>query len=70
MFTRKSSDFLFARPSFLSGVARVIDIGGTFDVYNTSDDPDRIAIKSDWLIVGRDIEEAISCYEDDLEHVG
>ncbi len=70
MFSKKSSDFLFARPSFLSGAARVIDLGGTFDVYNTSDDPDRLAMESDWSVVGKDIEEAILRHEDELEHVG
>jgi len=70
MFTKKSSDYLFARPSFLSGAARVIDLGGTFDAYNTSEDPDRLAMECDWSMVGKDIEEAIRQYEDKLEHVG
>lgn len=29
---------LFARPSFLSGAARLLDLGGTFDRYNRSPD--------------------------------
>jgi hypothetical protein len=70
MFTKKSSDFLFARPSFLSGAARVIDLGGTFDAYNTNDDPDLLAMESDWSVVGKDIEEAIRRHEDELEQVG
>jgi len=31
-----NSTFLFARPSFLEGVARVMDLGGTLQVYNNS----------------------------------
>jgi len=31
-----NSTFLFARPSFLEGVARVMDLGGTMQVYNNS----------------------------------
>ena len=30
------SDYLFAQPSFLEGVARNMDIFGTLEVYNTS----------------------------------
>ena len=37
MEKRYRTDFLFATPSFLSGAARVLDIGGTFDSYNSSE---------------------------------
>jgi hypothetical protein len=30
------SMLLFAMPSFIGGAARVLDLGGTFDVYNDS----------------------------------
>lgn len=73
MFSKKSSDFLFARPSFLSGAARVMDLGGTFDAYNSSKDPDRLAMECDWGVVGDDIKEAIHLYEveeDEAELVG
>jgi len=52
------TDFLFARPSALSGAGRVIDLMGTFDRYNVSASPeeaDARAIFSDWLAVGRDL---------------
>ena len=52
------TDYLFARPTFLSGVARVFDLGCQFDSYNVSPDPDEAdarAIFSDWLAVGKDI---------------
>ena len=56
------TDFLFARPSFLEGVASALDIGGTLIEYNQSQTPleaDRRAISSDWAIVGQDIQTAL-----------
>jgi hypothetical protein len=50
--------FLFARPSFLEGLARTIDLGATLDEYNQSVSPeqaDLIAIRNDWEIIGEDI---------------
>lgn len=47
--------FLFARPSFLEGIGRLFDIGGTLNEYNTSPTPqeaDRIALTADWMSVG------------------
>ena len=49
---------LFALPSFLTGFARVLDIGATLTEYNTDDDPqeaDRSAMVSDWCAVGDDL---------------
>jgi hypothetical protein len=56
------TDALFARPSFLSGVARVLDLGGTFDGYNHSEseeDADLRALLGDWAAVGADLQRAI-----------
>ena len=69
------SDFLYARPSFLEGMARVMDIGDTLNEYNASDDPDTIALLMDWLAVGQAMRQAIGEYEeaaesDELELVG
>ncbi len=55
MGKRSQSDFLFAQPSFLSGAARVLDLGGTFDQYNTSPDADTAALTSDWFVIGDDL---------------
>ncbi len=52
------STFLFARPSFLEGMARIIDIGGVLNVYHTARTPqeaDAIASACDWSAVGQDI---------------
>lgn len=54
--------FLFAMPSMLSGAARLLDFGGWFDSYNTSETPeiaDAIAIYSDFRIVGQDLQKAM-----------
>jgi hypothetical protein len=55
------TDFLFATPSFLSGIARVLDIFGIFDSYNESRDgkeADAKAMFSDWSMVGYDLKSA------------
>ncbi len=53
------SDFLFARPSFLSGLARSLDIFGHYDEYNLSrseQEADYRALLCDWLIAQQDID--------------
>ena len=53
---------LFALPSFTSGIARVVDVGGKFASYDTSrsdEEADRKALRSDWRAVGKDIEDAM-----------
>jgi hypothetical protein len=52
------SDFLFARPSWLSGLARLVDIFGVFDSYNrsrTGEEADARAQYTDWCVVGHDL---------------
>jgi hypothetical protein len=63
------SDFLFAQPSFASGVARVLDLWGQFDEYNTSatgEEADTKAIACDWMVVGDDF---LKAYRQCLETV-
>lgn len=65
---RTATDFLFARPSFVSGIARLVDFGCLFDQYNNSQSPleaDVRASVSDWLSVGDDILAAIDAGIDD-----
>jgi len=60
------SDFLFAQPSFFTGMARTLDIGATFDVYNvsaTTQQADARAIFSDWRMVGQDLAEAMDAFQ-------
>lgn len=55
---KQYTDFLFPTSTFLTGVARVLDLFGTFDRYNVSRTPeeaDALAIASDWQMVGQDL---------------
>ena len=56
------STFLFARPSFFEGCARVLDFGNTLQEYNQSATPqeaDFRAIVADWSAVGEEIQLAL-----------
>ncbi|HEX9990764.1 MAG TPA: hypothetical protein VGE45_20090 [Chloroflexia bacterium] len=56
------SAILFAHPSFLSGLARALDIGGTLTEYNKSvsvHQADMLALRADWMAVGEDIRAAL-----------
>ena len=53
---------LFARPSFIEGVARLIDMGATLDSYNTSPTPeevDRRALAGDVAAVAHDFRQVL-----------
>lgn len=54
--------YLYARPSFIEGIARILDFGNTLQVYNTSsgaDDPDAWALATDWYAIGEDMKRAV-----------
>ncbi len=56
------TDFLYARPSFLEGCARVFDFANSLSVYNTSTDPeagDKRALWADWHAIGDDLRAAM-----------
>ena len=62
------SDFLYARPSFLEGVARIFDLRGTLNEYNvspTGKEADAVAIWSDWAAIGQDMRDAIGEFEEE-----
>ena len=57
------SDYLFAQPSFLEGVARNLDLLGTLEVYNTSntaEDADRRAQREDVIALHTDMQKAVN----------
>jgi hypothetical protein len=59
------SFFLFARPSFVGGVARLFDFGGTLNTYNisaTSEMADARAFYEDWKAIGDDMRAALENY--------
>lgn len=60
---------LYARPSFVEGVSRNMDIFNTLRAYNespTAVEADIVALKSDWHVVGDDLRFSISNYEHKL----
>ena len=60
------TDYLFAEPSFLSGVARLLDLFGQFDDYNDSPSAasaDARAMYSDWRVTGEDLAGAMMVIE-------
>jgi hypothetical protein len=66
MSTNKLSEYLYAKPSFWEGIARLMDISGSLSVYNTALTPteaDNLALLSDWLVVGDDLRESITLFE-------
>ncbi len=61
-----SSSDLFARPSFIEGIARIVDLGGNLQEYNVSEteaEADENAIGNDWRIVGQDLSNSFKRYE-------
>jgi hypothetical protein len=53
-----NTDFLFARPSFIEGMARTIDLSGTLQEYNksaTENEADGWAVYQDFKAVGGDL---------------
>lgn len=57
-----STFFLFARPGFIEGMARVLDLGGTLNEYNRFLSPeaaDAVALRQDWEAVGLDLMAAV-----------
>jgi hypothetical protein len=66
LFKNYYSDFLFARPSFWSGMARIFDLGGTLNIYNVSrseSEADIRALHQDWSAVGESIRAAYNEYK-------
>jgi hypothetical protein len=60
------TSFLFAKPSYIEGIARVIDLGSTIDEYNsviTPEQADFLSIRNDWEVIGEDIAIVIEAEE-------
>ena len=66
----KSRVHLIVKPSFLTGVARLVDFSRSLNTYNTATSgfkADYDALYSDWLAVGDDLESAINEYAERVE---
>ena len=66
----------YPRPGFFEGLARIIDLGNTLDDhprFRSAPEADTFALRSDWIIVGQDIRNAIGEFKvienDKLTHV-
>ena len=62
------TDFLFAQPSFLTGIARLVDICGLMDDYHprrTEQEADARGLYSDWRITGEDLLRALQTAEEE-----
>ncbi len=60
------ADFLFARPSFRNGVARLFDFWGLYDTHSynniisySAKEADAKALADDWAAVGKDLSFAL-----------
>jgi hypothetical protein len=56
------TDFLVSKGSFIGGVGSVLNLAGTYFLYNSSETPeqaDERAIRSDWEQTGNDIATAM-----------
>ena len=69
----QTNNYTLSTPSFFKGFARVLDLHSTLDIYdiNLIDDDclteDIQAIRSDWVEVGKNIEDSIKQYEQKTE---
>jgi len=64
------SFFLFARPSFIGGAARLFDFAGTLNIYNlsaTGELADVRAFKEDWKAIGDDMRTVLAAYKKEQE---
>lgn len=64
--------FLMERPSFIEGMARVLDLGDFMTGYNTSpsgDEADHAANWADWALIAGDMRRAAQQYVAGIGHV-
>ena len=57
---------LFAEPSSIEGMSRVVDLGATMQIYNISEteqQADFEALRNDWRAIGDDLRYSIRMYE-------
>jgi hypothetical protein len=65
------SSILFARPSFLEGVGRILDFTNLLNEYNRSLTPeqaDELGLRADWHAIGEDMRLAIKQHAGGEEH--
>lgn len=58
--------YLLAKPSFIEGASRVLDLGATLQSYNGSESGERAdytALLNDWIMTGNDIRNSLKKHE-------
>ena len=58
--------YLYSPPSYLSGFARLLDFGNTYDHYNraiTANQADTVGILWDWAAVASDMWKGVAIFE-------
>lgn len=63
------SQFLYATPSFLEGLGRLFDFGGTLTEFNyalTEEQAEYLAMRADWQATGDDLRRAMDAFGKDL----
>ncbi len=54
------TSFLFADAGFVTGIASAFNVPGNFYTFNSSDDPDTLALNNDVNMIGQDIGRVIN----------
>ena len=71
MNKNRFSFYAFEIPSFIEGLARIFDLGDTlqddYDFPQTGFEDDIAAMRSDWIVIGQDIRDAIIAFPDHEE---
>ena len=70
MISGRFTSFLYAQPSFLEGVGRILDLGNNLQMYNYSEsgqEADARALRADWRAVGDDLRRAVLAAKAQLE---
>ncbi len=65
-----NTDFLFARPSFIEGMARTLDMFTTLQEYNksaTEEEADAWAIYNDFKVVGEDLQVSMNAFAESFQ---
>jgi hypothetical protein len=64
-----STDYLFAKSSFLTGAGTVLNLRGDYYLYNYSDSGEEADIKalaSDWKAIGNDIKDSMKNFQEEF----
>ncbi len=61
--------YLVSKSSIVTGIGRIFDFAGSYEIYNSSesgDEADSKAMLLDWLVVGEDLKKGVKSFEKQL----